>query len=171
MGHHPVEASMNIEPRPRSLRRPHRHDLHSQASQAAVSFPHPVVCPECGAAYRDGRWCWGEPAPDSSRLKCPACRRIEANIPAGEVLLSGDFVMQHRAEVIALARAHAARIGRDHPMQRIIEVIEDDAVVAITTTDGRLARGIGIALQESCKGDLDLVFEQNANFLRAAWHR
>ena len=162
---------MKIEPRPRSLRRSHRHDLHSQATPTALSFSHPVVCPECGAAYRGGRWCWDEPAPGSSRLKCPACRRIEANIPAGEVLLSGDFVAHHRAQVIALARAHAARIAGDHPMQRIIEVIEEDAVVAITTTDGRLARGIGVALQQTCKGDLDVVFESNANFVRAAWHR
>ncbi|HET7402439.1 MAG TPA: BCAM0308 family protein [Usitatibacter sp.] len=162
---------MSIEPRPRSLRRTYSRDLHSQASPAAVSFAHPVVCPACGAAYRGGFWRWAEPAPDSSRLKCPACRRIEANIPAGEVLLSGEFLAQHRAEVIALARAHAARIGHDHPMQRIIEVIEGATAVAITTTDGRLARGIGIALQETCKGDLDVVLEKNANFVRVAWHR
>ena len=162
---------MNIEPRPRSLRRPHRHDLHSQATPTALSFSHPVVCPECGAAYRNGRWCWGEPAPGSSRLKCPACRRAEANIPAGEVLLSGDYLVRNRGEVVALARAHAARVNRDHPMQRIIDVVEDGALVAITTTDGRLARSIGIAIQETCNGDLDLVFETNANFVRASWSR
>ena len=162
---------MKVESHPRSTRRARRHDLHSQAGPAALEFSHPVVCPECGAAYRNGRWCWREPAPESSRLKCPACRREEANIPAGEVLLSGDFVRHHRAEMIAIARSHAARVNRDHPMQRIIDVLEDRGTVAITTTDGMLARSLGIAIQESCQGDLDLTFEKNADFVRAVWTR
>jgi len=28
-----------------------------------------------------------------------------------------------------------------------------------------------VALQQTCKGDLDVVFESDANFVRAAWHR
>ena len=155
----------------RSLRRPTRPDIVPSVPPALAKFPDPVSCPKCGATYRKGRWTWADAPLDATRLKCPACRRIEANYPAGEVTLKGPFLATHRAEVLNLVMSREARARKDFPMQRIIDVVEVAEGVRVTTTDGHLARSIALAVHEACKGDLDLRFEKDPAFVRAVWSR
>jgi NMD protein affecting ribosome stability and mRNA decay len=136
-----------------------------------TKFPDPVLCPKCGATYRKGRWSWADPPAGAARLKCPACRRVEANFPAGEVTLSGAFLAAHRADVLNLVMSREARARKDFPMQRIIDVVEIPEGVRVTTTDGHLARSIALAVHEACKGELDLRFEKDPVYVRAAWSR
>ena len=155
----------------RSLRRPPRPDLPASTPPVQGKFPDPASCPKCGVTYRKGRWSWTEAPIDAARLKCPACRRIEANYPAGEVTLTGPVLATHRAEVLNLVMSREARARKDFPMQRIIDVLEVAEGVRVTTTDGHLARSIALAVHEACKGDLDLHFEKDPAFVRAVWSR
>jgi hypothetical protein len=131
----------------------------------------PARCPRCGAAYLKGRWSW-LPAPASAAAhKCPACRRIEDNFPAGFVTLTGPFFAAHRDEVLNLVSAREGRARLEHPMQRIIGVEPVDGGVVVTTTDAHLARGIAVALLGAFKGDLHLHFNRDQNLVRATWSR
>ena len=145
--------------------------MPSSAPVAPAKFPDPVSCPKCGASYRKGRWSWADAPAGATRIKCPACRRIEANYPGGELTLKGPFLAAHRAEVLNLVMSREARARKDFPMQRIIDVVEVPEGVRVTTTDGHLARSIALAVHEACKGDLDLHFEKDPAFVRAVWSR
>jgi hypothetical protein len=162
---------MKVETRPRSLRRPAQPDAHTPEPVVEPKFPDPVACPECGASYRNGRWTWAGADDDMLKLKCPACRRTEANYPAGELTLTGPFLREHRADVLNIVMTREARARRDYPMQRLIEVFDVPGGVRVTTTDGSLARSLALAIHEACKGELDLRFEKDPAFVRAAWFR
>jgi hypothetical protein len=166
-----AEVVMKVDSRPRSLRRPPRPEIEKHQPLPEGKFPDPVVCPKCAASYHKGRWSWAEGPAGATRLKCPACRRIEANYPAGEVTLTGAYLQAHRADVLNLVMSREARARHDFPMQRIIDVVAFPDGVRVTTTDGHLARSIALAVHEACKGELDLSFEKDPAFVRATWSR
>jgi cytochrome c553 len=134
----------------------------------------PTVCPDCDAVFQDGRWQWA-PAPVASlRGVCPACHRIRDDFPAGYVTLKGEFVGQHRAEVLQLVHNVEAREKDEHPMQRIMKIVDQgngNASTVITTTDIHLARGIGDALHHAYRGKLDYHYSPQENLVRVLWER
>lgn len=136
-----------------------------------AKLPDPACCPTCRAAYRKGRWTWGAAPEGATRHKCPACRRIEDDLPGGYLTLKGDFLRQHRDEILSLVTAREAREKSEHPLQRIIAVRDVADGVQVTTTDLHLARGIARAVQEAYKGELELAFSKDEDLLRATWTR
>ena len=147
--------------------RPAREDSYHEE----LKLPEPSTCPRCRATYARGRWTW-RPAPaDAASSLCPACRRIEDNFPAGYVTIRGGFLAAHRDEIVNVVVARAERARREHPLQRIIGFQDVDRGMLVTTTDGHLARGIGVALRDAFKGELDLDFSRDENLVRATWSR
>jgi NMD protein affecting ribosome stability and mRNA decay len=130
----------------------------------------PARCPDCGAAYRDGRWSWSGGGP-AREARCPACQRIRDNFPAGFVSVSGEFFSAHRDEILALARNCEALEKRGHPLERIMKVSDGTAGVLITTTGVHLARRIGDALEDAYKGALEFHYNKEQQLLRVAWSR
>ncbi len=144
---------------------------HEDSYRDSEKLPDPTRCPKCSATYRKGHWTWGKAPADAYLHKCPACRRIEDDFPAGYVTLKGAFVAEHRAEVLNLVKAREARAKSEHPLQRIIDVKPTATGVVVTTTDAHLARGIAKAVQAAFKGELDLSYSKSENLLRATWTR
>jgi hypothetical protein len=133
---------------------------------AGAKFPDPAYCPRCSAAYVKGRWTWAKIAAGAPAHKCPACRRVEDRFPGGYLTLKGPFFATHRREILEIVAAREQRAKADHPLQRIIAIEE-----LVTTTDGHLARTIGVAIHEACKGELNLTFARDENMVRATWSR
>lgn len=132
----------------------------------------PARCPHCGAVYHKGRWTWTEhPEPGANEVLCNACRRIADNYPAGEVVLAGKFAIDHREEILNLARNIENVESREHPMNRIIDIGENNDRTVISTTDVHLPRRIGKAVQEAWNGDLDIYFDEGRYFTRISWYR
>lgn len=131
----------------------------------------PAVCSECGAVYQEGRWQWLPAPPNAAAVQCAACRRILEKVPAGFVAVSGAFALAHRLELLELVRNHEAREKKEHPLQRIIAIDEQDDGLMITTTDIHLARGIGEALEHAYKGTLDYHYLPDQYLLRVRWER
>jgi hypothetical protein len=151
------------EERMKPVREDSYHEDHKHAD--------PATCPRCHATYLKGRWTW-HPAPqDAVRETCPACQRIEDNFPAGYVTIKGAFLADHRDEILNVVMARAERAREEHPLQRIIGMEDVSRGVLVTTTDGHLARGIGVALKDAFKGELDLNFSKEENLVRATWSR
>ena len=119
--------------------------------------PHePTVCPDCHALFEHGRWCWGAGVTAAANRLCPACRRLREHAPAGVAALSGDFLRTHRDAIMDGVRHLCERAYVEHPLERLMEIDEDDETISILTTSAHLARDIGRALKEAWGGELDL---------------
>lgn len=134
-------------------------------------LPDPSACTECHAIYRAGRWAWGSPPADANLVVCPACRRVADRYPAGLVRLRGAYLADHREELEHIARNVEERERAEHPLKRIIEIREDGAELEISTTDDKLARGIGEALRKAHKGRLRAPTAKRENVVRVVWER
>jgi len=134
-------------------------------------LPEPACCPECGAVFHKGRWTWGAAPAGAHEQTCPACHRIREKFPAGHVTLKGDFLREHRDQILHLVRNHEAKEKAEHPLERIMAIEDTADGVLVTTTDTHLARDIAEALYHAYKGELEFHYNKEENLLRATWSR
>jgi hypothetical protein len=134
-------------------------------------LPDPSACTECRAIYRAGRWAWGAPPAEAKQVVCPACRRAADGYPAGVVRLSGAYLAAHRKELERIARNVETRERAEHPLKRILAVRVDGDALEISTSDAKLARGIGEALHHAHKGKLVAPTRAREGVLRVRWER
>jgi NMD protein affecting ribosome stability and mRNA decay len=144
------------------------HDTYKSKHKPAE----PTACPKCGAVFHNGRWQWDAAPADSNQSLCPACHRIQDKVPAGFLNLGGEFLAGHKEEIMGLIRHVEQREKAAHPLKRIMEVepLEDDGML-ITFTDPHLARGVGEALHDAYKGELDFAYQAEERILRVSWKR
>jgi hypothetical protein len=153
---------------PRADRTPERqHDSYGLRGK----LPDPTVCTRCGALYRDGRWVFGAAPADAHQTCCPACRRIEDDYPAGIVSISGAFAVAHAEEIAHLARNLETREKQEHALKRIMSIETEAGETRIKTTDAKLARGIGEALEHAYRGEVHYRMSEAENVLRVEWKR
>lgn len=131
----------------------------------------PSVCTGCGAVYGHGRWSWETSPADAQETMCPACHRIEDQVPAGFLTLSGEFLAQHREEIIGLIQNTEAREKAEHPMKRIMAFEDAAGQLQVTFTDPHLARNVGTAIAHAYGGELDYAYQKNEHQLRVTWAR
>lgn len=160
-----------VPPKPSQRREKHFHEARNDPYEARVKLADPTVCPGCNAVYAAGRWRWAEAPADAKQHLCPACQRIRDKVPAGIVLLRGEYLDAHRDELLNLARHQEALEKSDHPLNRIMAIIKRPDEVEITTTDIHLPRRIGDALHHAHKGELELVYAEDEYFVRVLWTR
>jgi hypothetical protein len=132
----------------------------------------PVRCAQCGATYRNGRWTWElirGAKPHS--IVCPACRRSNDHYPAGELSLSGSFLMEHADEALRLIRNIEKAECNEHPLHRIMAIERTSGRIVVTTTDIHLPRRIGHALENAWGGTLATHYDEAGYFVRAHWER
>ncbi len=147
------------------LRRDESHD----PTRPRKKLSDPTVCPECGASYHEGRWTWRPGPVDAPRSLCSACERIRDGYAAGFVTVTGAFALARRDEVVRIARNVEEREKRDHPINRIMDVSDDDEELVLQTTEPHLAQAIGKALRGALQGDLELGFDEDV--VRVRWSR
>lgn len=130
-------------------------------------------CPRCDAHYHAGRWTWTAPPATAYSKVCPACERIAEDLPAGELHVDGKFVSRHRDELIALLRSVEARERDQHPLKRIMGIVDEGTGFRVTTTDAKLADALGRALRHAYKGDLrhPPTTADRENLVRIHWLR
>lgn len=136
-------------------------------------YPDPSICKVCGVVFHDGIFEWMEkpPAEAKREIVCPACRRIQEKYEGGMVELSGKFLQEHIEEISHLIRNVAQEEMKYRPLERIIEIKEDNGKLIITTTYEHLARRIGEAVHKAYKGDLKLQYPEGWKYIRVSWHR
>lgn len=145
----------------------HRHDAY----HVRTKLPDPTVCPACGAVYRKGRWTWGA-APEGAREKsCPACRRTADGYPAGHIELRGNFLAEHRSEIMNLVKNVEEREKGSHPMERIMAIKQHPDCDVVTTTGIHVAREIGSSLKAAYGGKMSVHYLDDATELRIRWVR
>ncbi len=154
--------------------------------RADAKLPLGATCTQCGARFIHGHWAWIKGSKDAAQgagvsgtaathqptshpTLCPACRRVRDHQPAGFLTLVGPTVERHRAEVLALIRHEAARAMAEHPLQRIIDIVETPERIDITTTDLHVPRRIGQALRAAHHGHLQMTYGQDDISVRVQW--
>jgi len=121
--------------------------------------------------FHKGRWTWDATPPEARETLCPACRRINANTPAGSLTMKGTYLRTHRREIMNLARNEEAKEKAEHPLSRIMTVKEEGDAVVLTTTDTHLVRRIGEALRHAYQGDFSIQYNGDEQSARAEWVR
>jgi hypothetical protein len=130
----------------------------------------PIVCPQCAVLFAGGRWQWGPAPADAKPERCPACRRIHDDIPAGIVTLHGGFSPPRLNEIISLMRHQETAEKQEHPLNRIMRIEESQDGLTVTTTDIHLPRRIGEALKRAFRGELHMNFDEDGYCARVDWH-
>jgi NMD protein affecting ribosome stability and mRNA decay len=162
-------------PRPVTAPRDRRIAGHAQLDhvldpyQGKKKLHDGTVCPQCGATYRDGRWQWLAGEEGAPTALCAACRRANDKFPAGIVRLGGRLSLEHREEMLRLARHQEEAEKKEHPLNRIMSIEADGDGVTIATTDIHLPRRIGEAIQRAFHGQLAAQFEEDGYFVRVTW--
>lgn len=132
-----------------------------------------AYCPECRAVYQGGRWIWPDVGPVARGvpLLCSACRRIRDDYPAGEVYLSGGYLVKHKDEIENLVKKIVKDAKERSPIKRMIDMKKSNDGVCVRLTDDHLARQIGDSIYRAYKGDLQLKYSDEQKFVRLYWHR
>jgi NMD protein affecting ribosome stability and mRNA decay len=144
------------------------HDPYQKGRKHAEG----AYCPECHAVYQGGRWVWPEdPVSPGEPYLCSACRRIRDDYPAGEVYLSGGYLVKHKDEIENLIQKIVKEARERSPLKRMMDIRKEKEGMCVRLTDDHLARHIGDALYRAYKGDLQLKYADEQKFLRLYWHR
>lgn len=144
-----------------------RHDPYQSTRKYADS----TRCPDCGAWCLAGRWQNGPSDRTGPSARCPACRRIADGMPAGMLELDGPYVAAHLDELASLVRHVAERERKDHPLHRIMAIVNQDGCLRVTTTDVHLPQRMLEALRSAHKGEGEVHYAPDEYSVRAAWRR
>lgn len=145
-------------------------DNRSDPYRAKEKHPDPTICNSCGALFTNGRWTWDDIPPLVSHSVCPACQRIEDRYPAGIIKTKGPFFREHYSEIMNLIKNTQRKETSEHPLERIIDIKNEEDTTIITTTGMHLARRIGDALFQAYEGNLNYNYDDE-NLIRVDWNR
>ena len=134
-------------------------------------------CKKCHAIYHHKHWHFDKieiqnlmKAKDKAVL-CPACKKITDKFASGVVTLNGDFVRNHREEIINLIRNEEKRASGLNPLERIIEIQAKASGMEVTTTHEKLAQRIGKRLHSAFRGDVTYQWMPQDKMARVQWSR
>ncbi len=136
------------------------------------------VCKKCGAAYHEKRWIHPSEIPQSvlaerekKMVLCPACQKIRDRFAEGYVRIEGEFLKDHKEEIINLIKNKEEHAMHFNPLDRIIEIKERKEGVEVTTTTENLAQRIGQILEKSYDGDVEYKWSDDVKLARVVWRR
>ena len=137
-----------------------------------------AVCDKCHLIYQNKRWYLDDK--EASKLltdsrthrgTCPICRRMEDNVPAGAVTLSGDYFRQHEGEILDLIKNTEVKSRVKNPFGRIMEISQEGNVLNVSTTEDKLAQKLGREVYKAHKGELHYKWSHDQDMVRVAWQR
>ncbi len=137
-----------------------------------------AVCRKCRSVYQNKRWSINEDLylkmiewEKMSKVLCPACQKIKDKFPGGIVTLKGEFLRDHKDEILNLIRNEEERAKGFNPLERIIEINSMDSGMELTTTNEKLAQRIGKSLSRAYQGKVGYKWSQDTKLLRVEWER
>ena len=136
-----------------------------------------AMCKQCHAIYHNKRWSFDEKLYIKERdhkktllVLCPACQKIRDKYAEGFVTLKGDYLKEHKQDILNLIKNYDQRAMGYNPLERIIEIKDRGSVVEITTTHEKLAQRIGKKVHKACQGELEIKWTED-RVTRVVWSR
>ena len=137
-----------------------------------------AICSRCNLVYQNKSWSLDElearRLKDDSRVRrgtCPACRRMEDNLPGGIVTFSGDYFRKHEVEILDIIKNEEARARVKNPLGRVMEIAQEGNVLTVTTTEEKLAQKLGKEVYRAHKGELRYQWAHEEKLVRVNWAR
>jgi hypothetical protein len=137
-----------------------------------------AICGRCNMVYQNKHWRLDEA--EARRLKedshlrrgtCPACRRMEDNLPAGISTFSGDYLLKHEVEILDIIKNEEARSRLKSPLGRVMEISQEGDILTVSTTEEKLARKLGKEVYKAHKGELHYLWAHDQKMVRVKWVR
>ncbi|WP_216904408.1 BCAM0308 family protein [Synechococcus sp. CCY 9618] len=147
----------------------HRSDPYREPGKVEE----PSVCPDCGASVHAGRWTWQPAQPGAASHRCPACRRTQDGMPAGELTLEGPFLTAHEEEILRLLDHPESRIRREHPLERRMAMRNeaDQERMVLSFTGTHVTHGVAAALLSAFAGEMQAAWPEGGAPLQIRWSR
>jgi NMD protein affecting ribosome stability and mRNA decay len=138
-----------------------------------------TVCPSCNLIFQSKRWIRDEALLEELRSadngpilkKCPTCRKTDDRYPLGVLNLHGDYLDDHKDEILKTIRNEAEHEERRNPLARIIRLECENSTIRVETSTESLARRLGRVVNKAYQGELTYSFSNSHEVLRAEWHR
>ena len=146
-------------------------EQHKDVYREKEKFPESTQCKECGALFTGGRWTWKKTHEKVYVHICPACRRRADSFPAGIIEIRGNFFKEHKDEILNMIYNVEKAEKEEHPLERIMNITQNNHHVQVTTTGIHIARRIGEALAKSFNGENSFHFSNDDTLLRVIWER
>ncbi|UCD36110.1 MAG: hypothetical protein JSU90_04575 [Nitrospiraceae bacterium] len=164
--------------KPHTISRRKSIDTAADPYLMTVTINGMAVCKKCHSVFSNKRWSIDEDLyrekadqKGTSKVLCPACRKVKDNFPGGIVTLRGEFLAEHKDEILNLIRNEEDRARGFNPLERIMAIKEQDEEMEITTTNEKLAQRIGKSLQRAYQGRVHYKWSHDTKLLRAEWSR
>ena len=137
-----------------------------------------AVCTKCHSVLQKKRWTINDELyikkasmKGTVKVHCPACKKMKDRFPGGILKLGGNFLREHRDEIMKLVKNEEQRARGFNPLERIIGVSDIESGIEITTTNEKLAQRLGKSLQRSFQGKVVYKWSSGTKLLRAEWNR
>ncbi|MBI5057343.1 MAG: ATPase [Nitrospirae bacterium] len=137
-----------------------------------------AVCKRCHAIYQNKRWCFNDELFEKmnewkslNKVLCPACQKIKDKFPGGIVTLKGEFLREHKNEILNLIRNEEHKAMGFNPLERIMAMNDIKEGMELTTTNEKLAQRIGKSVQKAYQGRVGYKWSQDTKLLRVEWER
>lgn len=137
-----------------------------------------AVCHQCHALYQGKRWFFDDKVhkrlAGTAKVRevvCPACRKIKDHYVEGYLTLSGEFLVEHKDELVTLIEKEAGRVSGRSVMDRIIQMVPEGDKLVVETTTEKMAQHLGRAVYKAYKGDLSFQWGEPNKFVRVYWSR
>ncbi|RJR16528.1 MAG: ATPase [Nitrospiraceae bacterium] len=144
-------------------------------SEAVIGM---AVCRKCHAVFMNKRWTLNEALYEKKmdekstrKVVCPACRKVKDKFPGGVVRIKGEFLAEHKSEIMNLIKNEEQRAKGFNPLERIMSISNIKSGIEIMTTNEKLAQRIGKRLQKTYQGRVYYKWSDDTKLLRAEWER
>jgi NMD protein affecting ribosome stability and mRNA decay len=139
-------------------------------------------CRGCAAVYHGKRWYLradmeklkktkGLVAKKLLKVLCPACQKKSDHFAGGFVTLEGNFLKEHKDEIMNLIKNKETLAMRHNPLDRIMSMDATRGRLEITTTTEKLAQRIGQILEKTFGGDVEYKWSSDVKLARVHWKR
>lgn len=164
--------------KPQTLKKRKSIDNNADPYLMAEIISGNAVCKKCHAVFINKRWTLDEDLygktvdrKDTVRIICAACRKVKDKFPGGVVKLKGEFLSEHKNEILNLIKNEEQRAMGFNPLERIMSIHDIKSGIEITTTNEKLAQRIGRSLQKAYQGRVYYKWSDDTKLLRAEWER
>ncbi len=137
-------------------------------------YEEPTECKVCGLVFVDGRWAVKSLKENITNKEiCPACKIIKDQIPFGICTFEGEFIKDEkvRTEIKNIVKNIEKKVREARPLQRIMDIKDENGKIEVLTTYDHLARRIGEAVYKSFKGELTIKYKEGEKLARVSWRR